>query len=372
MLLLFFLVSYIFQRLKIPSLLAYIFLGAALAGFLTDPELDLVDQIARVGIVLLFFLLGLHFPLARLINISRRVWKVGAMDIGLNFGVSFLLAYLLGFDLLAALLIGGVAYATSSSITVKMLEESKRTNTPEGEFKLALLIFEDLAAPVMVSFLVGLTTHGVITADAIAWIFIKVVLVTAASIFIAYYGFRRLDVFVSRYMSRDFMPLFAISIALIFAGIAEAMELSKLLGAFLAGVMLSETGTSKELGKIIAPIKDLSLPFFFFWFGTSIALETGIISPASLVLLILWAIAGKLIVGFWGGRIYGLSFRGAIRAAFSLVPRGEFSVVIAALAEPVLRTFLGIYIVVTAFIGVFFFRKAPSMAETINRRLKKK
>ncbi len=372
MLLLFFLVSYLFQRLKFPSLLAYIFLGAALAGLLTGQELDIVDQIARVGIVLLFFLLGLHFPLKRLINISRRVWKVGAMDIGINFGGSFLLAYLFGFDLLAALIIGGVAYATSSSITVKMLEETRRTNTPEGEFKLALLIFEDLAAPIMVSFLVGLTTHGEITPDAIVWIFIKVVLITAASILIAYYGFRRLDVFVRRYVTRDFMPLFAVSIALIFAGIAEALELSKLLGAFLAGVMLSETGTSKELGRIVAPIKDLSLPFFFFWFGTSITLGTGIISPVSLVVLIFWAIIGKLIVGFWGGRIYGLSFRGAIRAAFSLVPRGEFSVVIAALAEPALRVFLGIYIVVTATIGVYFFRKAPSLAESLNHRLKKK
>lgn len=369
MLLLFFLVSYIFQRIKFPSLLAYIILGVALAGMFTPGELDIVDQIARVGIVLLFFLLGLHFPLARLMNISRRIWKVGAMDIGLNFGVSFLLAYLFGFDILAALIIGGVAYATSSSITVKMLEDTKRTTTPEGEFKLALLIFEDLAAPVMVSFLVGLTLHGVITPGAIALIFIKVVLITAASILVAYYGFRRLDVFVQRYMTREFMPLFAVSIALIFAGLAEALDLSKLLGAFLAGVILSETGTSRELGKMIVPLKDLSLPFFFFWFGTSITLGTGIISPVALTVLVFWAIAGKLIVGFWGGRIYGLSFRGSIRAAFSLVPRGEFSVVIAALAEPVLRVFLGIYIVATATIGVFLFRKAPLLAERLDRRI---
>ncbi|WP_240193664.1 cation:proton antiporter [Desulfobulbus alkaliphilus] len=167
MLFMFFLVSFIFQRLKLPSLLAYIFLGIAFAGLLTGSELDIIDQISRIGIVLLFFLLGLHFPLNRLINISRRVWKVGVMDIGFNFGGSFLIAYLFGFDLMAALVIGGVAYATSSSITVKMLEDTGRLKTPEGEFKLALLIFEDLAAPVMVSFLVGLSTHGAISAGAV-------------------------------------------------------------------------------------------------------------------------------------------------------------------------------------------------------------
>ncbi|TVR00510.1 MAG: cation:proton antiporter [Desulfovibrionales bacterium] len=371
MLFLFFLANFIFQRFKLPSLLAYVFLGMALAGLLTGSELDIIDQISRIGIVLLFFLLGLHFPLNRLVNISRRVWKVGVMDIGFNFGGSFLIAYLFGFDLMAALIIGGVAYATSSSITVKMLEESGRLKTPEGEFKLALLIFEDLAAPVMVSFLVGLSTQGAISAGAVGVIFLKVLLVTVFSILLAYQGFRRLDVFVTRYINRDFMPLLAMAVALIFAGIAEAMDLSKLLGAFLAGVMLSETGMSKDLSKLIVPLKDISLPFFFFWFGTSITFGTGVISPIALVVLIFWAIVAKLIVGFWGGRLYGLSFKGAVRAAFSLTPRGEFSVVIAALADAVLRVFLGIYIVVTAIIGVYLFRKAPFFADHLARYKKK-
>ncbi len=364
----FFLVSYLFQRLKLPSLLAYVFLGLALSGLLTAPDLRIIDEIARLGILLLFFLLGLHFPLARLVNISRRVWSVGFMDIGLNFGVTFALAYLLGFDLLAALIIGGVAYATSSSITVKMLEDSKRLKSPEGEFKLALLVFEDLAAPVMVSFLAGLILLGAVTAEAILIIFLKVVLLTVVSILLALYGFRKLDLFAGRYMSRDFMPLFAMAVGLIFAGIAEAMDLSKLLGAFLAGVMLSETGTSREFSRIIMPVKDLTLPFFFFWFGTTITLGTGIISLPALGILLIWALAGKLIVGFWGGRMYGLSFKGSIRTAFSLLQRGEFSVVIAAMAEPVLRAFLGIYIVVTAIAGVYLFRWAPGIADRLARR----
>ncbi len=367
--LLFFFVSYIFQRLKLPSLLAYVFLGIALSGLLTESERNIVDEISRLGILLLFFLLGLHFPLARLINISRRVWIVGVMDIGLNFGVSFLLAYMLGFDLLAALIIGGVAYATSSSITVKMLEESKRLKTPEGEFKLALLIFEDLAAPIMVSFLVGLTVHGVVTASSVLIIFAKVVFLTFVSILMALYVFNKLDLFARRYMSRDFIPLLAVAVALIFGGIAEALDLSKLLGAFLAGMVLSETGISKELGKIISPVKDLTLPFFFFWFGTTITVGTGIVSPLALFVLLVWAVIAKLIVGFWGGRIYGLTFKSSLRAAFGLLQRGEFSVVIAALAKPFMSVFLGIYIVVTAFVGVYFFRRAPAFAERISHLL---
>lgn len=363
--LLFFIVSYLFQKVRLPSLLAYIFLGVALSGLFTGPELRVLDQISRTGIVLLFFLLGLHFPLNRLVSISRRIWKAGLMDIVLNFGGSALIAYLFGLGLIPSLLIGGVAYATSSAMTIRLLEESGRENSPEGEFKLALLIFEDLAAPVIVSVLVGLSATGIITGSALAITFGKVVILTVAAILIAYFLFRRVDLFIQRYINKDFMPLLAVSIAFIFAGIAESMELSKLLGAFLAGVMLSETGTSREFDRMIEPVKNLFMPFFFFWFGTSIEVGAGRFDFIALGVLILWGLVAKMIVGLWGGRLYGLTIKGALRASFSLGQRGEFSVVIAALALTGLRFFLGIYIAVTAVVGVYLFRLAPSIAEKI-------
>ncbi len=363
--LLFFVVSYLFQKVRLPSLLSYIFLGVGLSWMFTGPELRVLDEISRTGIVLLFFLLGLHFPLNRLIGISRRIWQAGVMDIVLNFGVSAVIAYLFGLGLIQALIIGGVAYASSSAMTIRLLEESGRMNSPEGEFKLALLIFEDLAAPVIVSVLVGLSATGIITGSALAVTFGKVILLSAAAILIAYYLFRRVDLFIQRYIQKDFMPLFAVSIAFIFAGIAEYMDLSKLLGAFLAGVMLSETGTSREFDRMIEPVKNLFMPFFFFWFGTSIDLGAGRFDIVALVVLILWGLFAKMIVGLWGGRIYGLTVKGSIRAAFSLGQRGEFSVVIAALALSGLRFFLGLYIAVTAVVGVYLFRLAPSIGEKI-------
>ncbi len=361
--LLLFFVSYFFQKVRLPSLLSYIFLGVALSWLFTGPELRVLDEISRTGIVLLFFLLGLHFPLNRLVSISRRIWKAGVMDIVLNFGGTVLIAYLLGFDLVFSLIIGGVAYASSSAMTIRLLEESGRKNSPEGEFKLALLIFEDLAAPVIVSVLVGLSATGIITGSALAITFGKVVILTVAAILIAYFLFRKADILFQRYINKDFMPLFAVSIAFIFAGIAESMELSKLLGAFLAGVMLSETGTSREFDRMIEPVKNLFMPFFFFWFGTSIDLGAGRFDFPAVMILILWGLIGKMIVGLWGGRLYGLTVKGSLRAAFSLGQRGEFSVVIAALAEIGLRLFLGVYISVTAVVGVYLFRMAPSLAD---------
>ncbi len=149
----FFLVSFTSQKLRYPSVLVYIALGVAIAVFF--PESKAIHITGEIGIVLLFFILGLEFPLARMMEISRNIWSAGLLDVVLNLGGAAGLALLFGLSPMAALVLGAVAYATSSSISAKMLEEQKRLANPETEFILALLIFEDLVAPVLVSFIAG-------------------------------------------------------------------------------------------------------------------------------------------------------------------------------------------------------------------------
>ncbi len=368
---LFFLVNYYFEKFHIPSLLAYILAGLALSATISGDLYNLVETIGNIGVLLLFFLLGLHYPLAHLLNISRRIWQVGVMDIILCFGVSFIMAYLFGFGPLNALILGGVAYASSSSITLKMLEDTGRDKTPEAEFKTGLLIFEDIAAPIIVSFLVGFNLEMEISAGSLLSITARVLIIVLFSILVAVYGFRKLEYFVKRYLAKDFMLLFALAAAFLLAGLAIYLELSSLLGAFLAGVMLSETRSSGELDRFISPLKKATLPFFFFWFGASISLEAGITAPWFLLILVLWGLAAKVLVGFLGGRIYGLTWKGSLRSSFSLGQRGEFSVVIAALGGPLLIAFSGLYIILTALAGVFMFHKAPGLADRSFELLKR-
>lgn len=365
---LFFAISLVSQRLRLPPLLGYIFLGAGLLPFLEPGELALIEEISRIGIVFLFLLLGLQFPLNRLVNVTRRVWRAGTLDVVLCFGGSALLAFGLGFDLFSSLVLGGVAYATSSSITIQMIKDTHREKTPEAEFSMGLLIFEDLVAPVMVSVLVGIGLEGVVTAGTLGSVGFRVLLLIVCSLAAARILFRRLELFMLRHRSREFLIVFVVGVAFLMSGLAEWMGLSKLLGAFLAGVMLSETGAMGPLRERLAPLRDLTLPVFFFWFGTSMTLGTGVVAPRALVLLIVWGLLAKMAVGLWGGRDYGLTRRGAFRTSFGLGQRGEFSIVIAALAGPGLLVFSGIYIVVTSLLGVLFFRKAPVLGDAAARR----
>ncbi len=356
----FFVVSFTSQKLRLPSVLIYIVLGAVTAVFLAKSEM--VHIVGEIGIVLLFFMLGLEFPLARMVDISKKIWPAGLLDVLLNLVVTMGVAILFGLDPMSAMVIGSVAYATSSSISAKMLEEQKRLANPETEFILALLIFEDLVAPVLVSFIAGAQHGEEMSVGFILILLFKIILLMMGAILLGLYGFKRLSAFISRHIQRDFMPLLTTGIALAYAGVAISLGLSEILGAFLAGVMLSETGKSSEVEHLILPIRDITLPFFFFWFGTTLSFGEGISYIPMMIILIFWAVAGKILTGFLGGRIFGLSKKISFRAGFSMVHRGEFSAIIASLALPQLRIFSGIYIVATAFLGVFLFQKAPAAA----------
>ncbi len=356
----FFLVSFTSQKLRLPSVLIYILLGAVAALFFAKSEM--VHIVGEIGIVLLFFILGMEFPLSRMVGISKKIWPAGMLDVLLNLGVAMGIALFFGLDPMSALVVGSVAYATSSSISAKMLEEQKRLANPETEFILALLIFEDLVAPILVSFIAGAQLGEEMSIGFVLMLLFKIIILMLGAVFLGLYGFKRLSAFISRHIQKDFMPLLATGIALAYAGVAIFMGLSEILGAFLAGVMLSETGKSSEVEHIILPIRDITLPFFFFWFGTTISFGEGVSYIPMMIVLVLWAIAGKILTGFVGGRFFGLSKKVSFRAGFSLVHRGEFSAIIASLAVPQLRIFSGIYIVVTAFIGVFLFQKAPDAA----------
>jgi len=360
MLCLFFAISFASHKFRLPSVLIYIVLGTAVSSLFFESEL--IHIAAEIGIVLLFFILGLDFPLARMVTISKRIWPAGFLDVGLNLGGAMGIALLFGLDPISAFIIGSIAYATSSSISAKMLDEKKRLANSETEFILALLIFEDLVAPILVSFIASVQGGDKVSVAFMGVLVLKIIVLAVGAILMGHYGFRRLNNFVAKYMETDFMPLLAVGLALGYAGLAVALGLSEILGAFMAGVMLSETGRSSEIERLLLPVRDLTLPFFFFWFGTTIHFMKGVPYVGMMVALVLLAIAGKIITAYVGSRWFGLSPKVSCRAGFSMVHRGEFSAIIASLTLPQLRIFSGVYILITAFIGVYLFSRAPDIA----------
>ncbi|WP_102028512.1 cation:proton antiporter [Salirhabdus sp. Marseille-P4669] len=365
-----FLLGYLSIKIKIPSVILYILFGIVLAGALSHNEL--LHFASEIGIVLLFFLLGLEFNLSRLGGIAKKIWPAGLIDVLLNLGVVFLLGLLFNLNFFTAFLIGGIVYATSSSITAKQLQDTGRMANRETEFILGLLIFEDIVAPIVVAVLMGLSAGGDFTSLDFLFLLGKIIALTLGAIFLSKTLFRRFENFLDKIADEDFKIALLIGISLAYGGLALFLGLSEVLGAFLAGMMLAEINKIEKVEHTVEPVKNLMLPTFFIYFGTTVEFGNGVPMIGFLITIIIWSIIAKVLVGVIGGRLYGLSKRLSLRAGLSICARGEFSVVIASIATGVIKVFAGVYIIASAFIGLLIFEKAPKITNLIYGKPQKK
>ncbi|MBY8909042.1 cation:proton antiporter [Salinicoccus roseus] len=347
-------------RLKIPDVIIFLLIGIMIGLFMEESEL--MHYAAEIGIVLLFFMLGMEFPIKVLGRMARDIYIPGLIDLVLSFGVTFFIALFMGLDVTSAMLVGGVVYATSSSITAKMLQKSNRLINDESGFMLGLLIFEDVVAPILVAVIASMYLSGGISGMQLFIVFVKIAALIAVAIFLARMVFTRLRPFIGRLLDEDFFILFIIGFSLLYAGLALWLGLSEVLGAFLAGIMFAEVKQSKDLQNHTRNMRDLLIPVFFIYFGTTIDVTEGLPMIPLLSVLLVWSIVAKIAVGYFGGQVYGLDIKQSWTAGFSLTQRGEFSIIIAALAATELKTFSGMFIFFSAVAGILLFEMAPQIA----------
>ncbi|WED56596.1 cation:proton antiporter [Exiguobacterium profundum] len=360
--------SLLIERLFFPSILAFIAIGVGV-GFFWDGN-EVFKVAGEIGIILLFFLLGLKFPLRELWKRMRKVWKAGILDIILSFGVSFGIALAFGLDFPRAFLIGAVLYATSSSISAKLLERHSEKHEDIKKFVLALLIFEDIFAPLLLTVAPFIIQEEPVAMSDIGKVFAGF-LIFGVLLFIGSSFVSKQQKFSKHLLRQDDASIGLIGLILFFAGIGMVFGLSEILGAFIAGIMLADFHDVRPLKRLTVPVRDLFLPIFFISFGISINLEKGVIVNALFFVLIVWGVLSKWIVGRVGGRIYGLTRVQANEAGFSLAPRGEFSILFTALSNGAINLFVGLYIFVSAIVGIILFRFSEYLAEKTEKTLTK-
>lgn len=360
--------SLIIERLFFPSILAFIAIGVGV-GFFWDGN-ETFKIAGEIGIILLFFLLGLKFPLRDLMKRLKKVWRAGVLDIVLAFGVTILISLLFGLDFSQSFLIGAVLYATSSSISARLFERHPDKHEHIQEFVLALLIFEDIFAPLVLTVAPFIIQDEPIAFSGISKVVVGF-LVFGVLLFIGSTFVKKQPKFARHLLRQDDVSIGLIGLILFFAGIGMVFGLSEILGAFISGIMLSGLHDIRPLKRLTVPVRDLLLPIFFISFGISINLEQGIIVNTLFFVLVVWGVLSKWIVGRVGGRMYGLTRIQANEAGFSLAPRGEFSILFTALSNGAINLFVGLYIFVSAIIGIVLFRFSEILATKTEEKLKK-
>ena len=293
---------------------------------------EFVDVLAELGVVFLLFFLGLEFNLERFVTGWDRLVGIGTVDFAANFGLGAALGLAFGFGPIETLFVAGIVYVSSSAVVTKSLIERGWIANPESEAILGTLVFEDILVAVYLALLSALVLGGGLddaaTSVAVAFAFL------GALVLLAWYG----TDYVDRAFAVDSDELFLLSVlgaTTLVAGAALTAGVSEAVAAFFVGTAFSATDHARRIETVVAPARDLFAAFFFFAIGlsTDVTVIAGVVDL--LVAAVVLTVVVQLASGFAGGRIYGLDRRRSLRVGVGLVPRGEFSLVIAALATSV-------------------------------------
>ncbi|WP_069885497.1 cation:proton antiporter [Streptomyces luteocolor] len=307
---------------------------------------------AEIGVILLLLMLGLEYTANDLVSNLKTQYPAGLVDCTLNALPGAIAALLMGWGPVAAVVLAGVTWISSSGVIAKVLNDLGRVGNRETPVILSILVLEDLAMaiylPIITALLAGVGWAAGSLTLAIALGAAGIVLFIAVR-----YG--RL---ISRFVSSDDpekLLLVVLGLTILVAGIAQQLQVSAAVGAFLVGIALSGE-VAEGAHSLLAPLRDLFAAVFFVFFG--LHTDPSSIPPVLLPALALAVVTAltKIATGYWASRRAGVSVKGRWRAGGALVARGEFSIVIAGLAvtagiEPSLGPLATAYVLILVVIG---------------------
>ncbi len=325
-----------FQRLRIPTSLGYLLVGALLGPHALGLSVDLpaFQTLAEFGLVFLLFTIGLNFSLPQLHALRHQVLGLGTAQVALTTAVVAGLCWLAGLPAAAAFVIGAVFAQSSTALIGSLLIEQSEDQSPHGRLGLAMSVFQDVTA---VPFLVvipvlGLAVGAPALAASLGWALAKAVLVFALVYFFGRWLLHPLFHLVTRRRSTEVLTLTVLLVALLAAWSTHSLGLSLAFGAFLAGMMLGETEFRHQVESSIRPFRDVLLGLFFIGIGT-------LVDPAAMLANVHWTLLGalllllsKLLVVAALLRASGIDSLAAWRSALLLATGGEFGLALLAIA----------------------------------------
>ncbi|GAB3415484.1 cation:proton antiporter [Haloparvum alkalitolerans] len=305
-------------------------LALPVVGTVYIQESEFIAVGAELGIVLLLFFLGLEFNLDRLIESRERIGRAGGIDLAINFGVGLLVGFALFRDPLAAFLTAGIVYISSSAIITKSLIDLGWIANDEAAPMLGTLVYEDLFIAVYLAVASALVLGGGDVSEAVTSVGVAIgfILLLLLAVYFGTAWFARL----LNTGSNEFTVLRALGTTVLVAGAALALGVSEAVAAFFVGMAFSSTDHVHDLENLLEPVRDTFAAVFFFWIGlvTDPSVFGGVAVPVAVAVVA--TTPTKLVSGYLGGRVYDLGPRRSARVGLGMVTRGEFSLIIAALA----------------------------------------
>ncbi len=320
------------SRLGLSSVLGYLATGLVLgpggSGVLAHGEG--IDQIAELGVILLLFTLGLDFSLSRLIELRRVIFGVGLAQVLVVTGlVAVGAGSLFGLEPAAAIVVGGAVAMSSTALSLKQLSEQQELDTGHGRIAVGVLLFQDLATAFFLV-LLGIAGGGASVVASLGQFGVGIC-VLAAGLLLMRTLARPMTAWLAKHANGDLLQLTALLIALGAAYGAHAAGLSPAIGAFLAGMLISESDARHVVEKEIRPFRDLLVGIFFITIGTQIEPVRVAEAPWQVFGWLLVIVGLKFVAVAIIVRLSGEATAIAVRAGTILAHGGEFGLLLISL-----------------------------------------
>lgn len=325
----------VFRRLRLPSVLGYLFVGIAIGphalAFLQDSEL--IHLLAEIGVVFLLFTIGLEFSIGHFWAMRRVVLGLGGAQVLLSTLAGGVIAWLSGMSWDGSLVAGGALAMSSTAIVVKQLNEQLEIHSRHGRLAVGVLLFQDLAVVpflIAIPILAGGALNGL-------WLLLGIALLKGAlalTIMLAAgrWFLRPLFHIMASAHSTELFTLTVFLVTLTAAWLTYQLGLSLAMGAFLAGMMLSETEYKHQIEIDIRSFRDVLMGVFFISIGLQLDMYSLLRVWPYVMLMLVGLVVGKgllvMMLTRWSGYEYGVAFR----TGLVLAQGGEFGFALLALA----------------------------------------
>ncbi|MFC2123361.1 cation:proton antiporter [Bacteroidota bacterium] len=325
------LVNLVFTKIKIPTIVGYL-----ITGIIAGPHLlslinakHEIELMAEIGVILLLFTIGLEFSLKHFLKIRRIVFLGGLLQVSITAGVFYIVSYSFGMSWQGGLLIGFLAALSSSALVLKILQERSELTSNYGRTVLGILIFQDLMLVPLLLFTNLLGNNSVNIPSEILLLALKAILIIG----LVYVGNKwllpKLLHLIAMAKNQELFMMSIFLICLAIALLTSKLGMSLAFGAFLAGLMISESEYSHNAFGNLIPFKDTFTSFFFVSIGMLLDMSFVIDNYQLVIISVLLIIILKTLIAGGTGFILGHTFRGTVIVGLALGQVGEFSFILA-------------------------------------------
>jgi len=332
-----------------------------------------IDFMGRLGIIFLLFYLGLEFSVARLLKSGKGILVGGTFYVGLNFLSGLLLGWLMDLPLKETLVVCGIMTSSSTAIVAKVLVDLKRTANKETEIIMGMIMFDDLFIAVHISILTGLILSGASSFGSILLVSLTAFLFIFLFLYIGRKIVRYLDVPLG-VSSTELFLLLVMTLLFLVAGFSETLHVAEAIGALMIGLVLGESKHVKRIEQQVMPFRDFFGAIFFFGFGLTIEPSTLGGAIGMTIVAVLLTLVGNMAAGMIAGRLSGLSPKMSLNIGFTLVARGEFSIIMANIGKagglmPAIQSFAVLYVLILAVLGPVLAKESQRIGRFFGKRL---